>query len=249
MTDRLVRRATGSGWQLRVDEVGSGPAAYLLVHGYGVTSWYMRPLAAELAPSGRVLMPTLPGWRGSQRPRRPLDVEELADVLADWIRSESLAPLVVVGNSFGCQVAAELAARHPDLVRGLVLTGPTVEPNARSFTRMVLRLAVDTSREPIRLAGILSVDYTAFGPKNWIGTGRIAIRHRIEDVLPRVGVPTLIVRGSRDALLSRAWADRCTALVPDASFAEIPGAAHAVNYNSPTQVAGLIRDFGASADR
>jgi pimeloyl-ACP methyl ester carboxylesterase len=41
----------------------------------------------------------------------------------------------VLGNSFGCQVAVELAVRHPHRVGGLVLVGPTIDPAARTAIR------------------------------------------------------------------------------------------------------------------
>jgi pimeloyl-ACP methyl ester carboxylesterase len=191
-------------------------------------------------------LPTLPGWRGSQRPRRALGVRELARALEDWMRSEQLPPCVVLGNSFGCQVIAELAVFAPELVRALVLTGPTVEPAARTWPRMVGRLVADTAREPLGLARIIAVDYGLFGVRRSITTGRIAMRHRLEDVLPLIGVPTLVVRGGRDALLSRAWAERCAALIPGSRLADIDGVGHAVNYNAPERLAALVDDFVAS---
>lgn len=224
-------------------EAGTGPPTYVLVHGYGVTSRYMFPTARLLAASGRVLLPTMPGWRGSERPRRPPSVTELADVLAGWLRDEQIEPAIVVGNSFGCQVVAELAARSPDTVRGIVLAGPTVEPAARSFPRMIGRLVADTVREPIGLAGVIVVDYTAFGPRNAVGFGRHALQHRLEDTLVRVDVPCLVVRGSRDAMVSDSWAQRCAALAPAGRLAVIDGAAHAVNYNAPDRLAQLLVDF------
>ncbi|UQA91182.1 alpha/beta fold hydrolase [Streptomyces halobius] len=46
---------------------------------------------------------------------------------------------MLLGGSFGCQVAVVAAARHPDRIAGLVLVGPTVDPAARSFVRQLLR--------------------------------------------------------------------------------------------------------------
>jgi len=41
------------------------------------------------------------------------DVPELADALVAWMEATSLAHVALRGNSFGCQVIADLAARHP----------------------------------------------------------------------------------------------------------------------------------------
>ncbi|HZG94538.1 MAG TPA: alpha/beta hydrolase [Mycobacteriales bacterium] len=246
MTELVRRTAIAGGWRIAVHETGAGEPVYVLVHGYGVTSRYWFRTARILGESARVLLPTMPGWRGSERPGRVLDVSELADAVADWLRSEEGPPAVVVGNSFGCQVVAELAVRSPGLVAGIVLTGPTVEPAARSFPRMIGRLVRDTVREPPSLAGIIAVDYTAFGPRNVVGVGRVAIAHRLEDVLPRVGVPALVVRGSRDRLVSQAWAERCAALLPRGRLAVIDGVGHAVNHNAADRLAPLVQAFAVT---
>jgi pimeloyl-ACP methyl ester carboxylesterase len=59
--------------------------------------------------------------RLSGDPGRVLDVIEHADHLADWLNAADLPSVAMLGTSFGCQVAVELAVRHPDRVAALVL--------------------------------------------------------------------------------------------------------------------------------
>src|SRR5687768_13321911 len=58
----------------------------VLVHGYAVSSSYMIPTAERLAGRFPVFAPDLPGYGLSDKPERVLDVPELADVLAGWMR-------------------------------------------------------------------------------------------------------------------------------------------------------------------
>ena len=74
----------------------------------------------------------LPGFGLSGDPGRVVGVAEQADHLAAWLEAGGLPPVAVLGNSFGCQVAVELAMRHPDRVAGLVLVGPTMDSSART---------------------------------------------------------------------------------------------------------------------
>jgi pimeloyl-ACP methyl ester carboxylesterase len=55
----------------------------------------------------------LPGFGLSDDPGTVLDVPEHAEHVAAWLAAARLPSAVVVGNSFGCQVAVELAVRHP----------------------------------------------------------------------------------------------------------------------------------------
>jgi pimeloyl-ACP methyl ester carboxylesterase len=63
----------------------------VLVHGIGVSSRYMTPIAIELAATCKVYAPDLPGFGLSAKPSRILDVPALADALAAWMRA--LRPL------------------------------------------------------------------------------------------------------------------------------------------------------------
>jgi pimeloyl-ACP methyl ester carboxylesterase len=74
----------------------------------------------------------LPGFGLSDEPGRVLNVAEHAGHLADWLEATGLPPVVLLGNSLGCRVAVDLAVRHPDRVRGLILVGPTIDPAART---------------------------------------------------------------------------------------------------------------------
>src|SRR5579862_4730067 len=68
---------------------GIDAPALVLVHGIGVASPYFVPLARRLAPHLRVYAPDLPGF-GESSASEDLPVEQLADVLADWMTPWSL---------------------------------------------------------------------------------------------------------------------------------------------------------------
>jgi pimeloyl-ACP methyl ester carboxylesterase len=95
-----------------------------------VSHRYLMPLAASLADHHPVHAIDLPGFGLSSDPGRVFDVTEHADHLAAWLEASGLPPVAVLGNSFGCQVAVELAVRHPDRVGVPILIGPTMDPSA-----------------------------------------------------------------------------------------------------------------------
>ena len=110
----------------------SGALPLVLVHGLAVSHRYLMPLAAELAGHHPVHVVDLSGFGLSGDPGRVLGVAEHADHLAAWLEAGGLPPVAMLGNSFGCQIAVELAVRHPDRVAGLVLVGPTMDSSART---------------------------------------------------------------------------------------------------------------------
>jgi pimeloyl-ACP methyl ester carboxylesterase len=72
---------------------------------------------------------------------------------------------------------------------------------------------------------------------------RHMLEHRIEDVLPRIAAPALIVRGSRDHVAPRAWAEQVARLIPAARLATVEGGGHALNYSQPLELARIARPF------
>jgi len=102
---------------------------YVLLHGLAVSHRYLMPTARRLGP-GSVYVPDLAGFGLSSKPDAALDVGDHAGVVAALLDTLGTSPVALVGNSFGCQVAVELALRRPDLVAALVLVGPTTDPAA-----------------------------------------------------------------------------------------------------------------------
>jgi pimeloyl-ACP methyl ester carboxylesterase len=219
-----------------------GATPVVLVHGLAVSHRYLMPLAARLAVHHPVHVVDLPGFGLSGDPGRVLDVAEHADHLAAWLEATELAPVAVLGNSFGCQVAVELAVRAAGRVDGLVLVGPTIDPSARTAPRQILRWLRDTAREdPLQLP-ILLRDVRDAGPLRVAGTLGHALRDPIEHKLPMVEVPALVTRGRSEPIVPLAWAQAATRLLPLGELAEIPGP-HNANYGAAEPLGQLVLAF------
>lgn len=215
----------------------------VLIHGFVASSRYMVPAMRELAPYCRVHAPDLPGWGESAKPRHALGLAELADVLAQWIQEMGIRRPILLGNSFGCQVVAELAVRYPDIPSGLILLGPTVDPRARSILRQGARLALDVPREKPSLWLLELWDLVRMGLPRAVETIGVMMDDRIEEKLPSIAAVTLIVRGSRDPIAPRKWTEAASRLLPQGRLLFVPGAPHAANYSTPGQLTAAILPF------
>ena len=95
-------------------------APFLLVHGLASNARMWDGVAAGLAAAGhRVLAVDLRGHGRSSKPDGPYDVPTVAHDLAVLVERLGLDRPVVAGQSWGGNVALELAARHPGAVRGI----------------------------------------------------------------------------------------------------------------------------------
>jgi len=114
-----------AGIRLYYEEHGSG-APIAGIHGTGSSPLVWGEAVDELARLGRVIVYDRRGHGRSERPD-PYDrtsVAEHADDAAALLEALDAAPAVVIGRSYGAAVAADLALRHPQLVRALVLLEP-----------------------------------------------------------------------------------------------------------------------------
>ncbi|MFB6374243.1 MAG: alpha/beta fold hydrolase [Bradymonadaceae bacterium] len=215
----------------------------VLVHGLGVSSLYMVPTARLLAGQERVWAPDLPGFGHSDNPDEVLDIEGLADALAAWMRTVGLRESAVVGNSMGTQTAVTCALRHPALIDRLVLQGPTIDPEARNYFGLMLRWLRDMAHEPPSETLILLRDGVQCGPIRFLGTWRHALEDRIEEKLPQVHQPTMVVRGMQDRLVPERWVRQVIDLLPDGRLRQIPGAAHTLNFATPLEFVRVMAPF------
>ncbi len=229
----------------RISRAAPDPAArtVILVHGAFISSRYMVPAAARLAPHYNVYAPDLPGYGRSDRPARVPTVAGYATVLARWMDAVGLARAAFVGNSFGCQIVANLAVRYPERIARAVLVGPTVDPAHHTLRQQGARLLLDGAREPRRYILLLLGDCLKIGPREGAQLVRVVLADHIEDNLARMAVPTLVVRGERDPLVPQRWGEEATRLLPRARLAVIPGVAHVAHYDAPDRFVRLARPF------
>jgi len=69
------------------------------------------------------------------------------------------------------------------------------------------------------------------------------MQDHIEDKLPAIEVPGLVLRGERDPVAPQRWVEEVAHLLPHARLEILPGTAHAANYSAPQDVATAIRRF------
>ena len=229
------------------ETAGADLPPVVLVHGLAMSSLYMVPTAKRLAAHYRVYAPDLPGYGRSQEPagrlQQALDIDQLAQVLEDWMEQRGIGPTVLLGNSMGCQIIVSLARRRPEMVLKAVLVGPTIDRRARSALREFLRGAYQLLFEPLPFWAVMILDYARFGLRHTFQSLEDAIHDPVEQKLLEVTVPTLVVRGERDKIVSEGWAEEVVWRLPRGALADIRGAGHVVNFDAPDQLTPLVLEF------
>ena len=229
------------GATLIVEDFGTG-RPFVLLHGIGMGRSVYLDLTTHLR--GRIIAVDLPGFGEAPEPERTLTMERHADLVAAYLRSADVAEPIVIGHSMGSQIAAELAARHPDLVAGLVLAGPTVNSASRSIRVQASYLLRDLIGERPLVLWRGAREYLRGGP-HLLRKMRATIVHEPEDAYARVPCPTLVLRGETDALAPVSWCQEILDSIPGAELREIPDHGHGTLISDAEPAARLIEEFAA----
>jgi pimeloyl-ACP methyl ester carboxylesterase len=217
------------------------------LHGFGLSGRYLLPTAEQLAGDFHTLVPDLPGFGRSGRSLHPLDVPDLAAAAADFMDDRKLSVATLVGNSMGCPVICEFARMHPDRIDRAILVSPAGGLFNQPLQRAMVQLARDGVREPTRLMSVAVPDYLRFGVPSTMRLFRALTQFPALERLLALEVPTLVVVGDRDPLMPspariKEVAEQYDSLV---ALVVIEGAAHAINFSHPGELAHAIRQFMA----
>lgn len=209
--------------RFRPDAPGTLPV--VLVHGLAVSHRYLMPTAHALAGRHPVVVPDLPGFGLSDKPRRALDVPAHAAHLAALLDGAGLTRVAVGGHSFGAEVAAALAVARPDLVAALILGGPTADAAARHRRGQAGRWTADLLVEDPWQARILARDVRDAKPwRVWATLGH-SVRNAIEADLATVKAPTLVLGGRWDPVAGPRWRHE-VAVLAGGTAVTVPRAGH-----------------------
>jgi pimeloyl-ACP methyl ester carboxylesterase len=202
----------------------------LVVPGLAV-SRYLEPAVAALSRRGReVRLLSAPGAPGAE-----CDLRRYGEALGETLRHRGDA--VLVGVSVGCQAAAVAAASAG--VGHLVLVSPTVDPRVRTGPALARAWLRGTAMESPRLGLEQLPDWRRAGAHRLRQVLRSALQVRLEDVLPQVDAPVMVVHGERDSITSHSYAAMLAA-APGRQLVVVPGATHSWPYADEERFADLL---------
>ena len=232
---------------LFAEVLGEGAPRILALHGWGRRGADFKPSLNGLP----ALAPDLPGFGATPPPGEVIGAEGYAAIVAEML-DEFDGPAVLVGHSFGGRVAICLAARHPEAVSGIVLTGvpvirlaPPVRPSwGYRAIRLLNHLGVFSDarlEEGRKRRG--SADYrAATGVMREVLVKVIAEIYQKE--LEEVSAPITFLWGAGDTEIPVAVAERAVgirhAAGRPAELRVLEGVGHLLPLEAPAQLRSVV---------
>lgn len=261
MSATLPAPRTIGGVELSLLERGTG-RPILFLHGAGG----LRPDAPfldGLARHGRLVAPTHPGFGRTPLPDWIATVDDLAYLYLDLLDALDLRDVALVGTSMGGWIACEIATKCSERLSKLVLVDPVGIKVGDRETRdipdvfalppeQVTRLIY---HDPSRAPDVTTLPDEALYE---IARNREASalylwepymhNPQLRRRLHRVRIPTLVLRGESDGLVSDAYARAYAAAIPGARYETIAAAGHAPQLEQPERFVDRVVRF-LSEDR
>lgn len=223
---------------------------FLLLHG-GAGPASVAGLATALSARARVLTPTHPGFNGQPRPQGCASAGDLAKAYLDLLERMDLKDVIIVGNSFGGWVAAEMALLAPRRLAGIVLLnavgidGVIVDPVGLAPAERAAKAFHDPQRYSLapaspEAAAIMAANHAAlhaYAGQPFMHDPTLRAR------LAELRVAALVAWGASDGIVDVAYGRRLCDSMPGAAFAIVEEAGHFPHIEQLQQVLGLIDDF------
>ena len=244
MIVRVKMKAYINGAEIAYDLYGDRGSRVVLLHGWGASRKLMQPAAEALQAEHRVMTLDFPGHGDSGRPPEPWGIPEFSECLIALLKEKDFLPCSVIAHSFGCRVAAWIAAEHPGIFEKMVLTGAagirppqSEEAKARTARYQKARNAAEKLRRIPGMNALAdkaeeklrkkygSADYNALDEemrKTFVKVVSLDLRDRYPDI----HAPVLLIFGDRDTE-TPVWMGReMEKLIPDAGLVILENGSH-----------------------
>ena len=231
-----------------IEQVGEGPDV-LLIGGLGdtVESWQFQ--LDGLADRYRLTAFDNRGAARTPLPEGPLSAGAMAEDAGVLLRALAVQSVHVAGFSMGSAIAQELALRHPELVRSLVLVStyarpdalsrsmfdfwrwlPEVAPSERAFFEAFFTWVYTPRAHADGLVEQIIEEALAFPHQQSVEAFQAQVDaclgHDTADRLAQIAAPTLVLAGGLDVIFPPRFGRSVAEGIPDARFDVMPGEAH-----------------------
>jgi len=272
-----IEQATGrfvvaDGIRIHYGDVGSGvPVVLLHGAGPGASAWSnFQANVDDLARSHRLLLPDLPRFGRSDKPRTDKPrLDFLSAAIASFLDALGIARAHFVGNSLGGQAALKLAIDHPERIGRIVVVGSNavsssvLSPSPAEAVRLIAGYYQGDGPSPVKMRALLEalvydptrvtdalVDerYQASIDPEVVAINREGHwgRQSLDGELRRLEAPTLIVWGQDDRASPIDAALAILRLIPDSRLHVFSRCGHWAHVERAAEFNQLVLEFFAA---
>ncbi len=245
------------GQKIHYYEAGQGPAVILL-HGLGASAQVWMPVMAPLAAGHHVYDLDQVGFGASDKPLIEYRIATFVDFLHEFMVTQKIAKASLVGNSLGGWISAAFALKYPDMVDRIVLVDaagvtfpapPKVDLNPATLADTVeLMKALFYNKQMVDENFVRMVfqghlrngdGYTIQRLMSGFSNGR----EFLDDKLPSLKTPTLLLWGRQDELTPLSMGEQMQKLIPGSKLTVLEQCGHVPQIEKPQEFTQAVLGF------
>jgi pimeloyl-ACP methyl ester carboxylesterase len=240
---------------LTITEAGTGRPA-LILHGGG-GPFTVAGIADHLSQTVHTIMPTHPGWNGTERPDGLDGINDLALAYLQYLEDKGLHNVLVIGSSLGGWIGAEMAlGDRAGLITGLILIDAVgIEVDGEPIRDFFALNAREVAEYSYHDANRFYVDPATVPPERAatqqanMATMRIVAGDpymhdpALLNSLGLIGIPVLVIWGDSDRIVTPAYGARYASAFPNARFQIVENAGHLPQIEQPAATFALIDSY------
>lgn len=249
--------------ELEVERRGSGAPLVLLNDEEGLTR--DSALIDELAKSCEVIIPEAPGFGASSRPDWIETMDDIAYVMHDFLDRAGIEDATLLGFSLGGWIAAEMATKSTARIGRLVLVDPYGIKVGGPWDRDIQDIWFLTKEEvqALKYADPANgeIDYTVMPDEKLevVARNRESFARfcwqpymhnpKLKRRLHRIDVPTLVIWGAADGVITTDYGRAYAGEIPGARFEAIEGGGHFPHLEQPAAFMDVLGGFLAETQK
>lgn len=224
-----------------------GKTDLIILHGWAHTGALWQNLAGKLDKNIHCYLMDLPAFGSSQAlPGNP-SVPEYTETIVKFVKKLDLEKPVILGHSFGGQIALDLATKNPKLIGKIILISPAgirrktlkaalIKKSAK-IVKQILPIRLIRQTRPITKF-FYSGDYINANPDQKIVLSNI-VKYDLSAKLSSIKVPTHIIWGSEDREIPY-MGKLMNEQIPDSRLSVLYGAGHSPHLSHTDKLAQII---------
>lgn len=250
-----------------IDEGAGDPV--VLLHGIPTWGYLWHEIIPQLSKTHRVLVPDLPGFGFSDKSDRfDRSIAHQAEWIDQWLQQLGIERAAIVAHDIGGGIALRLATLFPDRVTRLCVMNIVCYDSwpielmlqfghPEAYRKMSAATAITTLKQALKmgfatspgddlLEALLAPYQTEVGKLSLIRNAAALntnLTTEITHLLPKIGVPVLILWGEDDKFQLVKYAERLAGDIPGARLTRIKDARHFLMFDQAAQVASSLSAF------
>lgn len=243
------------GLKINFNVFGKG-RSLILLHGWGCDSKIWESTMLYLSSFAKVVSLDLPGFGKSGFPKKPWPLSNYARILKKIIKELRLEKPIILGHSFGGQIAIKFAVCCPKLVDKLILVDSAGIKPKKGISWWLLFLTAKIGKLPFQVPpfsflfqNFRRIFYKSIKRTDYLEAGKLketfllVIKEDITPLLSKISAPTLIIWGEEDKEVPLKSAQTLLSKIPHSKLHTFENCGHFPFLEKPKEFTKTVEKF------